>query len=139
MMVNSINLSMMKDQAKRLNLQNKKLRDNLSELFPNVPIFMNILTEEEIPDETMTYLVIETGNFTKIIEKGNSVTETVAVTFWSMNREDPVLDELQVILAGNDAGLRFTSASNDYIVNSDNSQIVNMFVARFNRGAKVGC
>lgn len=130
---------MMKDQAKRLNLQNKKLRDNLSELFPNVPIFMNILTEEEIPDETMTYLVIETGNFTKIIEKGNSVTETVAITFWSMNREDPVLDELQVILAGNDAGLRFTSASNDYIVNSDNSQIVNMFVARFNRGAKVGC
>lgn len=130
---------MMKDQAKRLNLQNKKLRDNLNELFPNVPIFMNILTEEEIPDETMTYLVIETGNFTKIIEKGNSVTETVAITFWSMNREDPVLDELQVILAGNDAGLRFTSASNDYIVNSDNSQIVNMFVARFNRGAKVGC
>ena len=138
-MVNSVRATMLQTQAKRLNAQNQKLREALAELFPNVPIFMNVLTEEEIPAETMTYLVIETGNYTKMIEKGASITETVAITFWAMNREDPTLDQLQLIMTGSDTGLNFTGSTNDYIINRDNSQIVNMFTARFTRGVKVGC
>lgn len=138
-MANSVKQAMLVKQATRLNAQNKAIRDGLNEVFPDIPVFMNVLTEEEIPEDTMTYFVIETGNFNKMVENSNGVTENVAITLWARNREDPTLDQLLVIMTGNDAGLRFSSATNDYIINSDNSQIVGMFTARFTRAVKVGC
>lgn len=127
-------------QAKRLNDQNNKLRENLKELFPELEekIFMNVLSEEEIPED-MTYLVVETDDYSVTDPKTKSARENVAVTLWSTNRQDPTLDHLYVILAGQEAGLRFTSTTNDYVVMPDNKTIVNMFVVTFARAVKVGC
>lgn len=139
-MVNSISLAQTQKMAAKLNDQNNKLRSNLDELFPELStkIFMNVLTEEEIPED-MTYLVVETDDYTMTDQKSNATRETVGVTLWSTNREDPTLDHLYIILAGQEAGLRFVSTTNDYVVMPDNKTIVNMFVCTFSRKVKVGC
>lgn len=139
-MVKSISLTQAQAQAQRINEQNNKLRANLKELFPELTdkIFMNVLSEEEIPED-MTYLVIETDDFQVTDPKAKSARENVAVTLWSTNREDPTLDHLYVMLAGQEVGLRFSSTTNDYVVMPDNKTIVNMFVATFQRAVKVGC
>lgn len=136
-MVNSIRKAQAERQARQANEANKVIRESLAELFPDIPVFMNVLTEDELP-ENMTYLVIETDNYVKE-DKSKSASETVGITLWSTNRPDPTLDHLYVILAGREGGLRLTSANNDFVIPPKTGEPINMFTATFHRPAEIGC
>lgn len=137
-MVNSIKKKQTETVVNKINAQNKKLRDNLAELFPDIPIFMNVLSEDELPDN-MTYIVIETDNYSKL-DTSKTASETVGITLWSMNRPDNTLDHQYILLAGQDANLKLQNTNNDFIVMSKTNEIINMFVATFHRPVLVmGC
>lgn len=136
-MVNTIRLSQLTKEAKRINDQNKLIRETLAEVFPDIPVFMNVLSEDEIP-ENMTYIVIETDNYVKE-PNSKTASETVGITLWSQNREDNTLDHLKILMAGTEAKLRLSSTNNDYIVMTKTTNIINMFVATFHRSVLVGC
>ena len=77
-------------EADRINTQNMKLLNSLVEYFgESVPVFMDAVSEDELPNDQMTYVFIESGNYNVTDSKNKDMTDTVTVTYFGEGRENP--------------------------------------------------
>lgn len=135
-----MNLLNVNKEAERLNIQNMKLLSLLTEHFGDeVPIFMDGISEEELPDDNMTYILVETGNFTLTDEKSKALRETVRVNYFHEGRPNPTLDRLTIVNAGIDVGLHIDSTTQDTVIFDKTNRLVGVFVCDFWRLALKGC
>lgn len=139
-MADSLTVSQAKQESKRLNTLNMQLVRSLEESFElQGKVFTNIVLEEDIPQDNMTYFIIETGDYLNTIAEKRTVSETVTITFWNENRSDPVLDQLMIIALAMDCKLKIVSSNNQQIILDKTNRVINMFTLTTSRGVKVGC
>lgn len=135
-----MNLLNVEKEATRLNTQNMKLLATLQEHFGNeVPIFMDGVSEEELPKDNMTYIFIETGNFTMANDKSKAMRETVRINYFHEGRPNPTLDRLKIVNAGIDVGLKIDSTTQDTVILDETNRLIGVFVCDFWRLALKGC
>ena len=139
-MSNLFTSEMVEKQSKRINTQNMALLKNLKDYFgEEFPIFMDSISEEELPKDVMNYIVIETGNYANNDAKARGITEDVSVTFVNEQRHNPTLDRLAIMQAGLDVKLRFSNSNNDTMVLDTTNRIIGVFTATFTRAVLSGC
>lgn len=136
-MLNGIILDNAIQQAKRLNALNISMKQDLEEHL-GLPVFMQIATESEIPED-YNYIVVETDDYDNKNGDKMSVTETVSFTLFQTNRPDPTLDHLLMIAIGQSHKMTLEGTVNNYIVMERTGFIVNACTITFTRGVKVGC
>lgn len=138
-MLNQVTRAQVAKEAERINAKNMALVKDLEETF-NLQglVFMDNVNENELPLDDMTYMIIETGDYTNALPEQRTVTETVTITFWSENRENPTLDKLTLIAVAKEYGLRIVSSDNQNIILTNTDRNVNMFILTLSRGVKIG-
>lgn len=127
-------------EADRINAQNMKLLNSLVEYFgESVPVFMDAVSEDELPNDQMTYVFIESGNYNVTDSKNKDMTDTVTVTYFSEGRENPTLDRLAIVYLLKDARLKFQGSSQDTMFFDESDRLVGVFVATATRQVLKGC
>lgn len=131
--------SMIEKEAARLNTANMNLVKRLEQTFElEGLVFMDMVQENELPQDNMTYFIIENGDFNNsITTQKKFLTETVTITFWNENRENPTLDRLIIMYIAKQCGLNIVASDNQNIILTGESRIVNMFTLTCSRGVKL--
>lgn len=131
--------SMIEKEAARLNTSNMNLVKSLEQTFElEGLVFMDMVQENELPQDNMTYFIIENGDFNNnITTQKKFLTETVTITFWNENRENPTLDRLIIMYIAKQCGLNIVASDNQNIILTGESRIVNMFTLTCSRGVKL--
>lgn len=135
-----LNKERLQKEADRLNSQNMELLNSLQEHFgEDIPIYMDAVSEDEIPNDNMTYVVIETGNYDMTNPQSKSTVDTVNVYFFSEGRNNPTYDQLAIVASGIGARLHFQNANKETIVLDETNRLIGVFVASFTRQVLKGC
>lgn len=131
--------NMIEKEAARLNTANMNLVKSLEQTFElEGLVFMDMVQENELPQDNMTYFIIENGDFNNnITTQKKFLTETVTITFWNENRENPTLDRLIIMYIAKQCGLNIVASDNQNIILTGESRIVNMFTLTCSRGVKL--
>jgi hypothetical protein len=127
-------------QATKINEQNMALLALLKEHFgEDFPIFMDAVSEEELPKNNMSYIFIETGNYVVSDEHNKAMRETVTVNYFSEGRPNPTLDRLMIVLAGQSVRLKMVQSTQETIVLDNTSRLIGLFTCDFSRAVLKGC
>lgn len=116
-------------QAKIHNEQNQSLVKDLEEYYGlQGLVFMDLAQEDELPQENMTYFIIENGDYNNVQDSEDKFyTENVTITFWNENRQNPVLDRLMLLYFAKKNGLRVVASDNQNIILNGTARVINMF------------
>lgn len=137
--MNKVIAAQITKEAERINAQNMTLVQMIeTELdLPNL-VFMDLVQESELPQDNMTYVIIENGDYNNVVQDQKKfLTETVTITFWSENRPNPTLDRLQLIFIAKQLKLHVQSSQNENVILTDTSRVINMFTLTCTRGVKI--
>lgn len=135
-----LNIERVERQAEKLNQQNMNLLNELKEYFgEEFPIFMDGVSEEELPKDNMTYIFIETGNYVVTDSTSKAMSETVTINYFSEGRPNPTLDRLMIVLCGQQVKLKLAQSTQETIVLDNTSRLVGVFTCDFTRPVLKGC
>lgn len=131
---------MLEREADRINEQNMALMNALVEYFgEEVPVFMDAVSEDELPENNMTYVFIESGNYNVSDDKNRMMRDNVTVTYFSEGRENPTQDRLAIVYAIRSVKLRFESSNQQTVFFDDTNRLVGIFEANASRPILKGC
>lgn len=126
---------------KRMNTTNKKILEVLGELFPNMPIYQDFVSQKELLGKPYNYLILKYGSFynSQDITKVQVVQEIqiILCSEGISNIDEKIIDLIFSI--GSIPTIEFSSSEKITGELDDSERVIDSVQLDFSRGIKGGC